>query len=78
MRDIIHWKPHPTEYPMQDGSLRTVYARGAFVPFVGWMALPDTAFSCDAYVRIKGKRVKGYVGQVGENDFPTFNPYSEA
>lgn len=56
-----HWKAHKG-HACEDGKARTVYIRGEFVPFMGWMATPDSYFSCPAYVRIKGKRCVGYVG----------------
>lgn len=56
----VFWKPHP-DHACEDGKRRTVYIRGEFVPFVGWMATPDTYFSCAAYARVKGARVRGYV-----------------
>lgn len=56
----VHWKPHPAT-PCADGKARTVYIRGEFAPFVGWMATPDTVWTCPAYIRHKGKRVAGYM-----------------
>lgn len=66
-----YWKPHKA-HPCEDGTPRTVYVRGEFAPFVGWMATPDTVFSCAAYVRVRGKRVRGYVGQAGDATQQTF------
>jgi hypothetical protein len=68
-----HWKPH-TAHPCEDGTARTVYIRGEIAPFVGWMATPDTYFSCPAYVRVKGRRVRGFVGQNSEDSGQTFHP----
>lgn len=56
----VYWKPH-RDHACEDGKSRTVYVRGEFAPFFGWMATPDTIWSCPAYVRIKGKRCAGYV-----------------
>lgn len=56
----VYWKPHPA-HPCEDGKARTVYVRGEFAPFVGWMATPDTMFSCAAFVRAQGRRVLGFV-----------------
>lgn len=69
----VYWKPHAA-HPCEDGKARTVYIRGEFAPFVGWMATPDTYFSCRAYVRHNGKRVSGYVGQAGDATESTFYP----
>lgn len=68
-----YWKPHKA-HPCDDGAERTVYIRGEVAPFVGWMATPDTAFSCAAYVRANGKRVRGFVGQCGDDTVQTFYP----
>lgn len=56
----VYWKPHKA-HPCADGVARTVYVRGEVAPFVGWIATPDTFWSCAAYVRRKGRRVMGYV-----------------
>lgn len=56
----VYWKPHKA-HACEDGKARTVYVRGECAPFVGWMATPDTVWSCAAYVRHKGRRVLGYV-----------------
>jgi hypothetical protein len=68
-----YWKPHKT-HPCDDGKARTVYIRGEVAPFVGWMATPDTYFSCAAYVRHRGKRVLGFVGTCGDDTQQTFYP----
>ena len=57
---MTYWKPFPN-HACEDGKARTVYVRGEVAPFVGWMATPDTYFSCAAYVRVRGKRVRGFV-----------------
>lgn len=69
----VFWKPH-TNHPCDDNKPRTVYIRGEFAPFVGWMATPDSAFSCAAYVRHNNKRVRGFVGQCGDDTVQTFYP----
>lgn len=68
-----YWKPHKA-HPCSDGRARTVYIRGENVPFAGWIATPDTYFSCAAYVRVGGARVRGLVGQCGDDTTQTFYP----
>lgn len=70
----VYWKPHPS-HPCEDGTPRTVYVRGEVAPFVGWLATPDTYFSCPAFVRVKGRRVRGYIGQLSGSDVVTFQPF---
>lgn len=70
---MIRWKPHKA-HPVDGREPRTVYIRGEIAPFVGWMATPDTYFSCPAYVRVNGKRVRGFVGQCGDAEVQTFYP----
>lgn len=60
MRDIIRWKPYAGT-KCEDGSVRTVYVKGYVAPWVGWMAAYDTVWSCPAFVRVRGKRVQGYL-----------------
>jgi len=67
----VFWKPHK-EHPCADGVTRTVYIRGEVAPFVGWIATPDTYFSCAAFVRVRGARVRGFVGECG--DVYAFHP----
>lgn len=66
---MVHWKAHKL-HACEDGKARTVYIRGEFAPFVGWIATPDSAFSVAAYVRIAGKRCTGYV-----DENATFRPF---
>jgi hypothetical protein len=41
--------------------LRTVYVRHLWAPFAGWMAAADTAFTIPAFIRVRGRRIHGYV-----------------
>lgn len=73
MRDKIHYKPHK-DHLCEDGQRRTVYVKGTHVPCIGWMALPDTYFSCEAYVLIGGKRCRGFVTPIDNRQ--EFRPYT--
>jgi hypothetical protein len=59
MRDHVVWKPY--KMATQDFGIRTVYVRHIWVPFIGDMIDPDTFFSIPAFVRVKNKRVKGFI-----------------
>ena len=59
MRDKIVWLPKPMD--TEKFGKRTVYVKHYAVPFYGVMAAADTAFTVPAYVRIKGKRITGFI-----------------
>lgn len=78
MRDYVTYKAFKAHL-CEDGARRTVYVKGTVAPFVGWMATPDSYFSCDAYIRYRHggrvSRVRGFVtpGE-HEQEFRTFKP----
>jgi hypothetical protein len=57
---------------------RTVHVKHWSVPFAGLMVAADTAFTVPAYIRVKGKRVTGFVTPrdgmafMQDNDGPWF------
>lgn len=60
MRDIVYWKPIKNMMTESHGQ-RTVYVRHLIVPFAGIMADADSAFTIPAFIRVNGKRVKGFI-----------------
>lgn len=59
MRDYIVWIKCVMD--TEAHGKRAVYIKHAAVPFAGLIALPDTAFTIPAFIRVKGKRVQGFV-----------------
>ena len=59
MRDIVRWLP--TKMSTEAHGERTVYIKHWLVPFAGPMAAADTWFSVPAYIRVRGKRITGFV-----------------
>ena len=59
MRDLVVWKG--TKMDCESFPHRTVYVKHFHVPFVGLMSAPDTAFTIPAFIRVKGKKVRGFV-----------------
>lgn len=59
MRDKIAWLPKKMD--CEAFSRRTVYVKHYIVPFCGAMAAADTAFTIPAFIRIKGKHIRGFI-----------------
>jgi hypothetical protein len=59
MRDPVGWLPK--ELDTESYGHRTVYIRHLWAPFAGWMVDANSAFTIPAFVRIKGRRVRGFV-----------------
>lgn len=76
MNDRIVWLPKPML--TEAYGTRTVYVKHDFVPFYGLMAAADTAFTVPAYIRVAGKRIRGFITPRDgmafqqENDGPWF------
>lgn len=59
MRDPISWRGRHMD--TEAHGRRTVYVRCVWAPSVGWMVDADTAFTVPAFIRVKGKRVRGFI-----------------
>lgn len=59
MNDRVVWKPVAMD--TQEHGRRTVYIRHVAVPFVGLLVDADTAFTVPAFIRCKGRRIRGFV-----------------
>lgn len=81
MNDQIIWKPVMMD--TEAHGRRTVYVKHYFVPFVGLMSAADTAFTVPAFIRVAGKRIRGFITPrdgmafMQENDGPWFVAFTD-
>jgi hypothetical protein len=59
MRDQIAWLP--CAMATEKFGKRTVYVKHYIAPFVGAMVAADTAFTVPAFIRIRGKHIRGFI-----------------